>query len=323
MSEEGKMNILVTGATGFVGSKLAEHLVVEEGSYKVYGLVRDDSFRDNLVEGVIPLKGDLTDRRSLDKAIEMSQPEIVIHTAAYTPVRFSFGDPFPYSRINYEGTVNLIQAIVDSGMKVRQFIHSSSMEVYQPKEGLILETDCLNGSTPYGISKMAADFYVQMARLAYDLPTTILRGSNTFGRPIPNLPPEAGGYLVEKTILQMLNPDTTIAEFNGHPWNKRTWLYAPDHVSGYLTVFDNPKAVGEIFNISQNNCTSVGGVLKIIADLTGFGGTIKWGVKPRPYDPLNLCADGRKLMKLGWKAKYNLEEGLKETIEGLRGMVEK
>lgn len=307
------MNVLITGATGFIGSELAKHLLAD--GYKVYGLVRDDSFSTNLIEGIIPLKGDLTDRNSLDKVIAKSQPEIIIHTAAYTPVRFSFGDPFPYSRINYEGTINLVQAIVASKIKTRQFIHASSMEVYQPKEGLILETDCLNGSTPYGISKMAADFYAQMARLAYDLPITILRGSNAFGRPIQNLPPEAGGYLVEKTILQMLNSKTTVARFDGHPWNKRTWLYAPDHISGYLTVFDNDKAIGGIFNISQNNCTSVGDVVKIIADITGFDGTINWGVKPRPYDPVNLCMDGSKLMKIGWKAKYDLEEGLKQTIK--------
>lgn len=310
------MNVLITGATGFIGSELAKHLLAD--GYKVYGLVRDDSFSTNLIEGIIPLKGDLTDRNSLDKVIAKGQPEIVIHTAAYTPVRFSFSDPFSYSRINYEGTVNLVQTIVDSKIKIRQFIHGSSMEVYQPKEGLILETDCLNGSTPYGISKMAADFYAQMARLGYDLPVTILRASNTFGRPIQNLPPEAGGYLVEKTILQLLNPKTTIAEFDGHPWNKRTWLYAPDHVSGYLTVFNNDKAIGQIFNISQNNCTSVGDVVKVIADITGYDGTIKWGVKPRPYDPLKLCSDGNKLMKLGWKAKYNLDEGLKKTIENLK-----
>lgn len=311
------MNVLITGATGFIGSELAKHLLAD--GYKVHGLVRDDSFSTNLIEGIIPLNGDLTDRNSLDKVIAKSQPEIVIHTAAFTPVRFSFSDPFPYSRINYEGTVNLVQAIVDSKIKIRQFIHGSSMEVYQPKEGWIFETDCLNGSTPYGISKVAADFYCQMAHVAYDLPITILRGSNTFGRPIQNLPPEAGGYLVEKTISQMLNPETTVAEFDGHPWNKRTWLYAPDHVSGYLTVFDNDKAIGEIFNISQNNCTNVGEVVKIIRDITGYDGTIKWGVKPRPYDPINLCMDGSKLMKLGWKVKYNLEEGLKKAIENLKG----
>ena len=308
--------VLITGVTGFIGSELAKHLIAE--GHIVYGLVREDSFITNLIEGVIPLKGDLTERNSLDKAVQESQPEIVIHTAARTPVRFSFADPFSYSRINYEGTANLIQAIVDSKIKIRQFIHASSMEVYQPKEGLILETDCLNGSTPYGISKVAADFYVQMARLAYDLPTTILRGSNTFGRPVQKLPPEAGGYLVEKAILQMINPETKIAKFDGFPQNKRTWLYAPDHVSGYLTVFDNDKAIGEIFNISQNNCTSVGEVVRMIADITGFDGPIKWGEKPRPYDPLSLCSDGTKLMKLGWKPQYDLEAGLKKTVENLR-----
>lgn len=309
--------ILITGVTGFIGSELAKHLLAD--GYNVYGLVREDSFSSNLIEGIVPLKGDLTDRNSLDKVIAKSQPEIVIHTAAFTPVRFSFIKPVDYAEINYIGTINLIQAVIESKIKLKQFIHSSTMETYRSKEGLLKEEEALFGSTPYGISKVAADHYAQISKLAYNLPVTILRASNTFGRPI-SLPEEASGYLVEKAILQMLNPNTKVAEFDGLPHVKRTWLYAPDHVSGYLTVFDNKKAIGEIFNISQNNCTRVGEVIMIIADITDYDSTIKWGVAPRPYDPPCLCMDGSKLMGLGWKAKYDLEEGLKRTVEYLRDM---
>lgn len=309
------MNILITGVTGFIGSELAKHLIA--AAHKVYGLVREDKFSSNLVEGVIPIKGDLTFPATLNKAITKSQPDIIIHTAAFTPVRFSFNKPIEYATINYIGTVNLVQVVIESKIKLRQFIHASTMECYKSKEELITEKDPLFGSTPYGISKVAADHYMQMTKLAYDLPVTILRASNTFGRPF-SLPEEARGYLVEKAIMQMINPESTIAEFDGYSENTRTWLYAPDHVSGYLTVFDNEKAIGEVFNISQNNPKNVGEVVNKIAMLTGYEGEIKWGVNPRPYDPLSLCTDGSNLMKLGWKAKNSLDEGLKKTIESLR-----
>lgn len=315
---------LITGVTGFIGSELAKQLLVD--GHKVYGLVREDHFQSNIVEGIVPIKGDLRLPKTLNNAITKSQPEIVIHTAAFTPVRFSFDNAITYAVINYIGTVNLIKAILDSKIKLKQLIASSSMEVYREKNSLITEADCLGGLTPYSISKISADFYLQMSMRAYDLPITILRASNTFGRPLKSLPEEAGGYFVEKAILQMLRAEKTgkgLIEFDGWRNNKRTWLYAPDHVSGYLTVFENDKAIGEIFNISQNNCTSVGEVAKIISDILGFDGTIRWGVKPRPYDPMNLCADGNKLKGLGWQARYSLEAGLKKTIENLRRSVEK
>jgi len=259
----------------------------------------------------------LTDPTSVRKAVRMSKADIIVHTAAITPVRFSFDKPQQYAEVNYIGTINLIQAILEEKIKPRQIVHASTIEVYRSKNGLITEEDPLFGGTPYGISKVAADHYMQMAKIAYDLPITILRGSNTFGRPV-SLPEEARGYLVEKAILQMLDPDKRVAEFDGWPDRKRTWLYAPDHVSGYLTVIDNDKAIGEIYNISQNNCTSVGDVVSLISEITGFKGEIRWGVKPRPYDPLCMCADGGKLMKLGWKAKYSLREGLEKTVFNFR-----
>ncbi len=304
------MRILLTGATGFIGRRLAEAL--SKKGYDVYGLLRSDSFATDLPAHVTFVRGDLTNRTSLAQVLESTRPDIMAHLAAQTPVRFSFSSPTDYAQNNYIGTVNLINAVIETCPNLQQFVHASTAEVYRPKQGYIREEDPLFGSTPYGISKAAADFYVQMSGLAYQLPYTILRPTNTFGRPF-ELPEEARGYLVEKAIIQMLTQNESA--FDGNPRPRRCWMHVEDHVAAYLKVIDNPRCVNEIFNVSPNNAQSVGQVVATIAELSGFNGEIKWGSCPRPYDPEELCLDGRRLSSLGWRPRYTLREALATTIE--------
>lgn len=305
------MSVLITGVTGFVGSRLAGELV--QRGFNVYGLVRHDSFEPNLPSGIRAVTGDLTDPASLASALAVAKPEIVLHLAAFTPVRFSFAKPVEYAMVNYVGTVNLVQAILGARDSVRQIIQASTAEAYAPKSGFLTEEDALFGSTPYGISKAAADFYMQMARKAFSLPVTIMRPSNTFGRPF-SLPEEARGYLVEKAIIQMLTSHEAV--FDGFPEPKRCWMHIDDHVSAYLSVIGNDRVVGETFNASSNHPMSVGEVVESVRRITDFDGPVRWGVNPRPYDPKDLCIDAGKLMRLtGWRPKWSVEEALRKTVD--------
>ncbi len=310
------MRIFLTGGTGFVGRHLIRALQAK--GYDICCLARDDQFLNGFPEydGHIKItlaKGDLTDQNSLTKIIEQVRPDIVVHLAALTPVRFSYAKPAEYAQVNYIGTVNLIQAIVNSGIRLTQFVHGSTAEVYRSKNGYITEDDALFGGTPYGISKASADYYVQMVHLAYGLPTTILRPTNTFGRTF-DLPEESRGYLVEKAAIQMLT--SNIAEFDGFSDRKRCWMHIDDHVNSYESVIDSDSALGEIFNVSTNNASTVGDLVHKIASLCEFEGAILWGRNPRPYDPPSLCIDGSKLMKMnGWSPSRSLMEGLERTVE--------
>jgi len=303
------MRIFMTGATGFIGSMLAKELV--RRGHEVYGFTRKDEFYHNEPEGINTLLGDLLNRENIVKAVYASDPDIVIHLGALTPVRKSFRYPQQYAQVNYIGTVNLVETIKHHDIK--QFIFASTSEVYYPWSiNMQKEDDPLFGSTPYGISKVASDLYVQYAGLAYDLPYTILRPCNTFGRP-NILPEEAREYLVEKAIIKMLT--SKIVLFNGYPDVWRCWMYCSDHIDAYLRVFNDRRCMQEIFNVSPNNPTSVGELVSMIGELINYDGTVKWANDPRPYDPVYLCPDGSKLMSLGWRPKYTLKKGLKVTID--------
>jgi len=301
------LRILITGSTGFIGRALSKEL--NEKGFDVFGLTREDKFSKVMPDWFKPVRGDLTEPKSLERAVEIVRPNIVIHLASLTPVRFSFSNPTEYARVNYLGTVNLIEAVKG---KVEQLVHASTAEAYLPSEGLLKEDTPLFGGTPYGVSKAAADFYVQMAGRSWGLPYTILRPANTYGRQF-ELPDEARGYLVEKAIIQMLTQKKVL--FDGPPSPMRCWMHVDDHVGAYLRVIANPEAIGRIFNASPNNCMSVGEVVNLIAELTGFRGEILWNQNPRPYDPPSLCPDGSALIGLGWKPKRSLEEGLRKTVE--------
>src|SRR5271157_1657987 len=149
------MSVLITGITGFVGSNLARRLAVD---HEVYGLVRHVSrsaFRplEPILDKVRFIEGDLSEYHSIRSAISSSSPEAVFHLGALTPVRFSFEDPFPYVKVNFEGTVNVVHAILETSPKTR-LILASTAEVYgwQPHHPTP-ENSNLNPSSPYGVSK--------------------------------------------------------------------------------------------------------------------------------------------------------------------------
>ena len=115
------MRIFLTGGTGFVGSALSKQFVARQ--HTVYGLSRSDSFAGNVVDGVEYVKGDLLEAPFLEASIKHIQPDIVVHLAAYTPVRFSFDNPIAYAHANYIGTMNLVEAIRKCG-GIKQLVYA-------------------------------------------------------------------------------------------------------------------------------------------------------------------------------------------------------
>jgi nucleoside-diphosphate-sugar epimerase len=303
------MKILVTGGTGFIGGELIKLLVKD---HEVHALVRKDSFANTkLPAEVKKVEGDLLDAMLLEKVAAV-EPEIVVNLASFTPVRFSFDKSMEYGRINYLGTVNLVEA-VRKLPSLKQFVHSSTMESYKAKNSTISEEDALEGGTPYGVSKAAADLFVQVAGKCWNLPYTILRCGNTFGRSFA-LPDEARGYLVEKAVISMLTEKEKV-EFDGSPGSIRSWLYYPDHVGAYMAVIGTTKANKKIYNaVAEPH--SVGDIVEIVRQLTGFKGEVEWNRNPRPYDPPMLMTTAERIrFELGWRPKYTIAEGLQRVTD--------
>src|SRR5438270_3289823 len=154
---------LSLGITGFIGSILATKLV-EQGD-DVYGLVRHSSERElKRIEKIVPkihlIEGDLVRFHSVLSAVETSDPNVVFHLGALTPVRLVFGDPYPYIGINFVGTVNLVDSIVKQSPNTR-LIAACTAEVYGrlPDDLSISESALLNLASLYTMSMAASDQY--------------------------------------------------------------------------------------------------------------------------------------------------------------------
>ncbi len=312
------MNVLVTGVTGFVGSRLATRLVSE--GHTVFGLVRHTSERElSRLKGIISqirlVEGDLATYHSILSAVQASDPHIVFHLGALTPVRLSFDDPYPYITTNFEGTVNLVHAIVKETPNTRLLI-ASTAEVYgwQPGDKPIREDVPLNPASPYAVTKVAADEYVQMASKVYHLKGTVLRPINSYGRT------GESGFLVEYLVSRMLSGETC---YIGTPDSVRDYMYVEDHVSAYLDLANSPEAVGKVYNVSPGNPVTNADVAKKLTSMTGFNGKIVFGSyppgypqRPKSQDPQYLALDSSRIAEdVGWRPKYTLEDGLGLTIK--------
>ena len=307
--------VLITGVTGFIGSELARALAAD--GFEVTGLVRTtsnktalDPIKDLLTQMEIRY-GNLTDYAAVRKIVKDIAPQYIIHVGAATAVRHSFENPLEYQEVDYLATVNLAHAALEvPGFK--KFLFASTMEVYgwQEKHEPFTEETTLHPASPYAAAKYAAEEYVRMAGKAFGLPYIVLRCCNTFGRK------NNAGFVTEYLVTSMLKGETT---YLGTPDAVRDMMYVDDHVNAYVTALKS-KVVNETFVFGTGNKLSMKELALKIKEMTGFKGELVFSFPPDyPWRPvvepfLSLHAAKAQRM-LGWTPKYNVEEGLRKTVE--------
>jgi len=315
------MKILITGITGFIGGELA-HRLVEQG-HEVYGIVqhvisRDFSSIQDILDKIDLITCDIREYHAMRNAIKKVEPDVIFHLAALSPVRLSFENPFSFQDVNYIGTVNIAESLLDLyGPEKVRLIVASTAEVYgiQENERPFTEDLILEPSSPYAVSKAALDMYMRMLFRVHDFNGVISRSSNTFGRKYDN------SFFTEYIITEMLAGKEI---YIGAPDSVRDYMYVDDHVNAYLLAMQTPGAKGEAFNFAGGKgYTNKEWVLKI-AELFNYPSEkIHFGQYPPgyPYRPISsdqpyLVLDPSKSQRmLGWQQTVSVEEGLRRTIE--------
>ena len=304
------MRILVTGATGFIGSRLLERLA-EIGGHDLYSMQRYVTGRYVLSadQGVKVMFCDLRDQFAVKCAIREVQPEVVFHLASISPVSYSYDHPNEVLDANLTGTVNLAEACLREVPHFKHFLFASTSETFGNGPLPKREDTPQAPNSPYSVSKHAAEKYVLYMWDAYKFPMTVLRPFNTYGRR------DNTHFLVERMLVQMLRGDTVKL---GDPTPERDLLYIDDHIEAYVNCFTKPQAsIGQTFNF----CTGEGFTVRAVAEkmraITGFKGQILWDTIPRrPLDIQVLYGDAAKAKSvLGWEAKVSLDEGLRRTAD--------
>jgi nucleoside-diphosphate-sugar epimerase len=304
------MRILVTGATGFVGSRLLERLA-EIGGHDLYSLQRYVTGRyilgaDQCVKAVFC---DLRDQFAVKCAVRELQPEVVFHLASVSPVAYSYDHPNEVLDTNLMGTVNLAESCLREVPHLKHFMFASTSETFGNGPLPKTEDTPQAPNSPYSVSKHAAERYVLYMWDAYKFPMTVLRPFNTYGRR------DNTHFLVERMLVQMLRGDVVKL---GDPAPERDLLYIDDHVDAYLTCFAKPQvSIGQVFNFCTGQKLSVRTLADKLRAITGFSGQVLWDTIPRrPLDIQILYGDTTKAKSaLGWEAKVSLDEGLRRTTD--------
>ncbi len=310
--------ILITGVTGFIGSHLAKALGAK---HQVFGAVRPVVGRDTnslqpFLEKTTLVRCDITDAQSVQNCLQKTNPDVVIHLAALSPVRDSFETPMAYVRTNIDGTLHIAHGMLKlPGFEKRRLLYASTAEVYGIQPGhQVPEDAALNPSSPYANTKSMTDTYLRMMTPVYGLNTTILRCINSYGRKFDT------GFFVEYVVTAMLRGEKV---YVGAPDSTRNYMYVTDHVNAYLAALSHPEIRGEAFNATPGGEISNQDLTHKLADMIGFSkrkilfGKYPPGYPRRPVasDQPHIDLDASKIKKaLGWKPAVTLEAGLQQTI---------
>ena len=309
-------NLLITGATGFIGSHLAE-LCVEQG-FKVVAFDRYDpnnhwgwlenSDYKNEMEVIL---GDVRDYDSVSKA--MKGCNAVFHLAALIGIPYSYVSPLAYVRTNVEGTYNVLEAA--NNLELEQVLITSTSETYGTAQYTpIDENHPLVGQSPYAATKIAADQLALSYFRSYDLPVKIVRPFNTYG------PRQSARAVIPTIIAQGLNNSKYLKLGNLEP--TRDLTFVTDTCSALIEIFKSETLFGEITNIGTNSEVSIGKLAEKIMALLHVDLPIvsdQERVRPEKSEVDHLVCNNEKLLNnSSWKPEYTLTSGLSETINWFR-----
>ncbi len=301
------MNFLITGAAGFLGSNLANFLVRE--GHQVRGL-DDLSTGDpqSLSPDVLFTRGDVNDRPRLWTLLQ--DVDCVYHLAARVSVPESVLYPREYNATNVGGTVSLMEAMRDVG--VRRVVLISSGAVYGDQGAQpLLESATPNPRSPYAVSKLAAEFYVRSIGDLWGIETVSLRVFNAYG-PGQHLP-VSHPPVIPNYLRQAVRGGTIVMHGDGS--QTRDYVYVDDVTSAMIAASTAPNINHLVINIGSGVEVSIRELVRLVREVTGANPEVI--TSPR-NDPgvSRMCASlALARERLGYQPHFALEQGLRLTLE--------
>ncbi len=311
------MKLIVTGAAGFIGSCFVRQTLTVDPAVEI--TVLDKLTYAGNLENLAPVandsrfrfvKGDICDAALVNKLVEETKPDAIVHFAAESHVDRSILSPLPVFETNLRGTFVLLEAA--RLHKLARFVHVSTDEVYGSLEAP-LEADesyPLKASSPYSAAKAGSDLLALSYFTTYKMPVVVTRASNNYGP----------YHFPEKLIPLMISnalEDKPLPIY-GDGMQIRDWLYVEDHTRAIRTVLEKGRD-GEIYNIGGNRSLPNLEVVRQILAATGKPDTLMKFVADRPGHDRRYALSSEKLThETGWAPQMNFEEGLQTTVDWYR-----
>ena len=301
-----KDKILITGSLGQVGSYLCENFLKNN---EVIGIDNEVNICHNLPDEVnqITVKDDICNKKIVDKIIR--DVDIVIHCAAQINVEKSLNNPLYDAKNNIIGTINLLQSSKNNSIK--HFIYFSSCVVYgNPVQLPINENHILNPLSPYGISKLSAEKYVNMYHEIYNLPTTIIRPFNIYSKRSNPHSPYSG--VITKFLSCINNKSPIIIQGDGN--QTRDFVYISDIIQIVKLFLNKTESIGQTFNCGYGEDITINQLAKIMIRLSRKNLQLIH-IKERKGDIKHSYANIEKAKKLlDFKPKIKLVNGIEKLV---------
>lgn len=294
--------ILCTGGAGFIGSHVAEALVKLGHEVIIIDNLSTGDF-SNIQSGVF-IKRSITD--SLDDLFAKYKFDYVFHLAAQINLRHSIKQPLEDATTNIIGSLNILENCVKYNIK-RIIFSSTGGAIYSSQSLLpFTENSEAKPESPYGLAKQTIENYMEFFRKTYGLQYTVLRYSNVFG-PRQNAKGEAG--VISIFIERALHNDNLIIFGDGN--QTRDFVYVDDVVQANLLSFD--AELNGTYNVSSNVQYSINEVAYKIIDEVSTSSKIVY-VDAIPGEMVHTQLSADKLIKAGWKPKWNIDNGITKTV---------
>ncbi len=300
------MRILVTGGAGFIASHVVDKLI----ELKHHVCIVDNLFNgkeDNINDKATFYKCDITEMEKLKIVFKVEKPEVVIHHAAQIDIQISIEKPVFDAEVNIIGTINILECCREFG--VRKIIYPSSASVYgEPRYLPVEENHEINPISFYGISKHTPEYYIKAYARLYGFTYSIFRYANVYGE---RQDPTGEGGVVSIFVDKLLNNQIPFIFGNGE--QTRDFIYVKDIAEANILALY--KGDNEIMNISSNKATTVNELFMLMRDIAGSNVEAIYK-DVRKGDIEHSYLDNEKARKkLGWKGRFKLEDGLRETVQ--------
>lgn len=311
------MKALVTGGAGFIGSHLVSRLIRDGHQVRVL-----DNFstgaRANLAglgDSVDLVEGDIQSYERAHNAVQ--DCEVVFHQAALPSVPRSIQDPLTSNAVNVTGTLNILLASRDSG--VRRVVFASSSSIYGADQTLPKREDrAPMPIAPYAVAKLAGEGYCRSFSEVYGLETVSLRYFNVFGPRQDPLSQYAA--VIPRFITALLEGETPVVFGDGE--QSRDFTYIDNVIEANLLAAEAVDVSGQTFNVACGQRISLNHLLEELRDIIGTDVEASH-LEPRPGDVRHSLADiSRAQEQLGYRPVVEFDEGLRRTVEHHQSRVE-
>jgi len=306
--------VLLTGASGFIGSHLAEELVTCGAKLRAFLHYNSRGDEGNLKYLASEIRreidvvyGDLTDPDAVKKAVRGTSH--VFHLGALIAIPYSYVHPFSFVQVNINGTANILNACLEVGSE--RLVTTSTSEVYGTAVTTPMdENHRLHPQSPYAASKAAADHLAESYARSFGLPVVIVRPFNTFG------PRQSTRAVIPTILMQVLRQGSVEI---GATTPTRDFNFVKDIAHGFALAGDTADIIGEVFNLGTGLEHSVAEVIETVSTILGTSLLVTERadrIRPAQSEVHRLLANSRKAAaRLGWAPRHSFREALEQSIE--------